>query len=81
MSPKASKSRKPFDLSTIRDRVVEMKRMRAGDLHVHPGQWKDHTEDQTAPLYGLLRQVGIVDALLAWPPSARAAHSRPLTGT
>jgi DNA modification methylase len=50
---------------TIRDRVVELVRVRAGDLQANPANWRRHPESQRAAIRGLLRQVGYADALLA----------------
>src|SRR5213594_3793655 len=49
----------------VRDRVVELVRVRAGDLVANPGNWRRHPERQRAALRGLLRDVGYADALLA----------------
>src|SRR6266516_86277 len=49
----------------VRDRVVELVRVRAGDLAANPGNWRRHPERQRAALRGLLRQIGYADALLA----------------
>ena len=51
----------------IRDRVVELRRVRAGDLRPHPGNWRRHPEHQRAALRALLRDIGYADALLARP--------------
>ncbi len=49
----------------VRDRVIELIRIRAGDLAPHPANWRSHPERQRAALRGLLRQIGYADALLA----------------
>jgi DNA modification methylase len=49
----------------VRDRVVELVRVRAGDLQPNPRNWRRHPEPQRAALRGLLRQIGYADALLA----------------
>lgn len=49
----------------IRDRVVELRRVRAGDLHPNARNWRRHPERQRAALRGLLRQIGYADALIA----------------
>src|SRR2546427_11695367 len=49
----------------VRDRVVELIRVRAGDLVANPGNWRRHPERQRAALRGLLRDIGYADALLA----------------
>jgi len=45
--------------------VVELRRVRAGDLAPNPANWRRHPERQRAALRSLLRQVGYADALLA----------------
>jgi hypothetical protein len=49
----------------MRDRVVELIRVRAGELAPNPANWRRHPERQRAALRGLLRQIGYADALLA----------------
>src|SRR5207244_12149539 len=47
-----------------RDRVVELLRVRAGDLVANPGNWRRHPATQRAALRGLLKEIGDADALL-----------------
>ena len=49
----------------IRDRVVELRRVRARDLLPNPKNWRRHPKVQAAALRGLLDEIGIADALLA----------------
>jgi DNA modification methylase len=49
----------------IRDRVVELVRVRAADLDPNPANWRRHPTHQRAALRGVLRQIGYADALLA----------------
>jgi hypothetical protein len=49
----------------IRDRVVELKRVRAGDIVPNPKNWRRHPKIQADALRGLLNEIGIADALLA----------------
>jgi DNA modification methylase len=49
----------------IRDRVVELRRVRAGDLHENPRNWRRHPERQRRALRALLDEVGFADAILA----------------
>jgi DNA modification methylase len=49
----------------MRDRVVELVRVRAGDLAPHPANWRRHPERQRSALRALLRDIGYADALLA----------------
>ena len=50
----------------IRDRVVELRRVRAGDLLPNPAQWRVHTKPQIAALQGILSEVGFAGAALAY---------------
>lgn len=52
--------------SPIRNRVVEMRPVRAGDLSDHLGNWRVHPLYQKRALEGRLRQTGITDALKAY---------------
>ncbi|MDP9201130.1 MAG: DNA modification methylase [Gemmatimonadota bacterium] len=49
----------------VRDRIVEFRRVRAGDLAPNPANWRRHPERQRRALRALLREVGYADALLA----------------
>src|ERR1700737_3555216 len=49
----------------IRDRIRELRRVRAKDLLANPKNWRVHPKAQTAALRGLLAEVGYADALLA----------------
>ncbi|MEX2440449.1 MAG: DNA modification methylase [Actinomycetota bacterium] len=50
---------------TIRDRVVELVRVRAGDLVPNAKNWRRHPQRQRDALRGLLQEIGYSDALLA----------------
>jgi DNA modification methylase len=50
---------------SARDRVIELVRVRAGDLAEHPSNWRRHPAHQRAALRGLLSEVGYADALIA----------------
>ncbi len=49
----------------IRDRIKELRRVKAKDLVAHPKNWRVHPKAQAAALRGLLAEVGYADALLA----------------
>jgi len=51
----------------VQDRIVELRRIRAGDLLPNPENWRTHGDDQMAALNGVLSEVGIADAVLAFP--------------
>ncbi|MEO1497497.1 MAG: hypothetical protein AAFV43_10135 [Planctomycetota bacterium] len=48
-----------------RDRVRELRRVKAGELKPHPKNWRTHSRFQQEVLKGVLADVGIADALLA----------------
>src|SRR5262249_28331864 len=48
----------------IRDRIKELRRVRAGDLKPHPKNWRVHPESQKNALRGLLAEIGYADVLL-----------------
>src|SRR6185437_9820033 len=49
----------------IRDRIRELRRVRAADLLPNPRNWRRHPRAQTEALRGLLTEIGYADALLA----------------
>ncbi len=49
----------------VRDRVIELRRVRAQDLKDHPRNWRQHPERQRRALRALLSEIGYADALLA----------------
>ena len=53
--------------TVIRDRIVELRRVRAGDLLPNPGNWRRHPKTQADALGGILTEIGYADALLARP--------------
>lgn len=48
----------------IRDRIKELRRVRAADLQPNPKNWRTHPEKQRDALRGVLAEVGYADALL-----------------
>lgn len=59
------KKASPKTPAGIRDRIKELRRIRAGDLHASPKNWRTHPREQVAALQGALREIGYADALLA----------------
>jgi hypothetical protein len=49
----------------IRDRIKELRRVKAGELVPNRRNWRRHSEGQAAALKGLLAEVGYADALIA----------------
>jgi len=52
-------------LMQIRDRIVELVRVRAKELRPNPKNWRLHPAHQQEALRGLLAEIGYADALLA----------------
>jgi len=50
-----------------RDRIIELRRVPAGQLRPNPRNWRTHPPAQRAALRGILAEIGYVDALLARP--------------
>ena len=50
---------------SFRDRIKELRRVRAGDLLPNPRNWRTHPKRQRDALEGILREIGYADALLA----------------
>jgi hypothetical protein len=49
----------------IRDRIKELRRVRADELRPNPRNWRLHPPEQQDALRGVLAEVGYADALLA----------------
>ncbi len=49
----------------IRDRIKELRRVRASELRPNPRNWRNHPAAQRDALRGVLAEVGYADALLA----------------
>lgn len=49
----------------IRDRIKELRRVRASELRPNPKNWRTHPQSQQDALRGVLAEVGYADALLA----------------
>ena len=48
----------------IKDRILDLQRIRAGDLIPNPKNWRLHPKAQVEAMRGILREIGIADALL-----------------
>lgn len=48
----------------VRDRIKELRRVKASELAPHPRNWRTHPESQRNALRGMLAEVGYADALL-----------------
>lgn len=51
----------------IRDRIVELRRVRAGDLRPNANNWRLHPQSQRTAMRGVLDEIGYASALLARP--------------
>lgn len=49
----------------IRDRIVELRRVKASELHPNPKNWRTHPEQQLDAIRGVLAEVGFAGAELA----------------
>src|SRR5580704_8861915 len=54
-----------MSIMQIRDRIRELRRVKAADLVPNPKNWRTHNRAQSDALKGVLAEVGFVDALLA----------------
>jgi len=52
----------------IRDRIKELRRVKARDLRPNAKNWRRHPVNQQNALRGALAEVGYADALIAWEP-------------
>jgi len=52
-------------MPTIRDRIVDFRRVLASELQANPKNWRRHPEAQRKALQGVLHEIGYADALLA----------------
>jgi len=50
----------------IRDRVKELRRVRAGDLQEHAANWRRHPKAQVDALAGVISEIGFAGALIAY---------------
>ena len=49
---------------TIRNRITELRHVRAGDLKANPKNWRKHPKPQRDALQAVLDEVGYADALI-----------------
>jgi len=50
----------------IRDRIKELRRVRASELLPNPNNWRRHPMSQSNALSGILAEIGYADALIAY---------------
>ena len=51
--------------SSIRDRIIELRRVRAGDIAPNPKNWRTHGDRQRSAVNAALSEIGYADALIA----------------
>lgn len=52
---------------SFRDRIQELRRVRAGDLIPHPKNWRTHDDQQRTALNAMLEEVGFAGAVIVRP--------------
>ena len=50
---------------SIRDRIMDLRRVKACELLPNPKNWRTHPDEQADAMRGVLAEVGWADALLA----------------
>ena len=65
MSARGRAARPGGSRGPVRDRVVELVRVRAADLLENPSNWRTHPGHQRSALRGVLKEIGYSDALIA----------------
>ena len=50
---------------TIRDRIIDFRRVKASELVPNPANWREHPKAQVGALRGVLGEIGFADAVLA----------------
>jgi len=53
-------------VTDYRNRIVGLEYVSARDIESHPGNWRDHPKPQVEALRGILAEIGIADAILAY---------------
>ena len=52
-------------MQTIRDRVIELRKVPASDLIENPRNWRKHPPSQRSAMAGALNEIGLADAVIA----------------
>ena len=66
MSRAKKPSSPPVAHPTYRNRVLELRYLKPGEIADHPHQWRLHPETQKAAVEGVLREIGIAGVLLVY---------------
>ncbi|HMO87379.1 MAG TPA: hypothetical protein PKC18_20910 [Lacipirellulaceae bacterium] len=64
--PRKPKPQPAASAAGIRDRIKELRRVRAAELAPHPANWRTHSADQAAALAAMIQTIGYADAALAY---------------
>lgn len=59
----------------IRDRIKELRRVKASELLANPRNWRTHPEAQQKAVRGVLAEIGYADALLAREVGGGRSHA------
>lgn len=65
MTKRTKAAKKPTGKS-IRDRVIEQRKVRAEELLANPANWRKHPDQQRAAFRGLLKEIGFAGSALAY---------------
>ena len=68
--PRAKSQPPPVASPTYRNRVLELRYLKPGEIADHPLQWRLHPETQKAAVEGVLREIGIAGVLLVYQSAA-----------
>lgn len=63
-----------------RNRVVELRYLKPGDIADHPHQWRMHPETQKAAIEGVLREIGIAGVLLVYESAENGGQTTAIDG-
>jgi len=58
----------------IRDRIKELRRVKASELAPNPKNWRTHPQEQQDALRGVLAEIGYADALIAAEQLSRVCY-------
>lgn len=61
----AKRKKKPAARRGVKNRVKEIRMVKASELHGHPDNWRLHPKRQQAAMKGVLKEVGFASAIVA----------------
>ena len=68
--PCAKRSSPSVSSPTYRNRVLDLRYLKPGEIADHPLQWRLHPETQKSAVEGVLREIGIAGVLLVYQSAA-----------